>query len=338
MRKLDLIKNNSKQIALKTIFTISCLFGMSSANAVNYALVIVGNPNNSNDSTGFGAVNHAYQIGKYEVTITQYTEFLNAVASQSDPYALWNNSMMTPNIQGISRSTTNSGKYTYTVMNASSSGNSSANMPITGVSWFNAARFANWMANGQPSGIESSNTTENGAYNLNGAKSGAAPAKNTINPNTNAAPSYYIPSENEWYKAAYYNPALNNSSGGYYVYATQSNTTPGNLVGNGSNLVNYLSDFGNGYCVSQSQLFDPTQTYLTNVGTFAGSQSAYGTFDQNGSVWEWHDMGEIHSLSRGLRGGAWTSTPPYLQSSYRLITIPSTISINVGFRLASTYP
>ena len=52
-------------------------------------------------------------------------------------------------------------------------------MPITGVSWYNAARFANWMANGQPVGVEDSTTTENGAYNLNGMISGGAVAKNT---------------------------------------------------------------------------------------------------------------------------------------------------------------
>ena len=34
--------------------------------------------------------------------------------------------------------------------------------------------------------------------------------------------------------------------------------------------------------------------------------------------------------------GAWTSTPPYLQSSYRLVTVPSTISVNSGFRLAGS--
>lgn len=336
MKNMSLTNDNSNQIMLKTMLTIACVLNIFSASAINYDLVTINNPNNPNDSTGFGAVDHIYQIGKYEVTVAQYTAFLNAVASQTDPYALWNTSMTIPNIQGISRATI-SGGYTYAVMNTNSFGSSSANMPITGVSWFNAARFANWMANGQVNGPESSGTTENGAYNLNGARSGAAPAKNILNPNTNAIPNYYIPSENEWYKAAYYSATLNNT-GGYYVYATQNNVTPGNLIGNGSNLANYLADAGNGYCVSQSQLLDKTQTYLTNVGTFTGSPSYYGTFDQSGSVWEWHDSTATRSLSRGLRGAAWTSTPPYMQSSYRLITIPSTISVNVGFRLAHTYP
>lgn len=338
MKKSKLIQSKSLQILLSS--SLILLGGLSANLAhatplVTYDLVSVGNPNNASDSTGFGAVDHNYKIGKYEVTIAQYTAFLNAVAA-SDPYGLWNKSMMAANIQGISRAG-ESGSYSYSVMNTSSSGTTSANMPITGVSWFNAARFANWMANGQPSGVEDSTTSENGAYNLNGAKSGAAVAKNAINPNTAAAPSYYIPTENEWYKAAYYSPSLNNNAGGYYVYATQNNATPSNLIGgSGSNSANYLADAGAGYCVSQSQKLDMTQTYLTDVGTFTTSPSYYGTFDQTGSVWEWHDSKSTRSLSRGLRGAAWTSTPPYMQSSYRLITVPSSVSVNVGFRLAGS--
>jgi sulfatase modifying factor 1 len=313
------------KLSIILITTLSML--MYHSQGVTYDTVIVGNPSNANDTTGFGEVSYIYQIGKYEVTIGQYAEFLNAVAA-SDPYSLWNTGMTIPNIQGIARSGT-SGNYSYTVLNASNSAASSANMPISGVSWFNAARFANWMANGQPqTGVEDNTTTEDGAYPLNGRQSGMAIAKNTINPNTNSVPSYYIPTENEWYKAAFYN------GNSYYVFATQSNVVPGNIIGSQANSANYLSDSTTGYSVSQLQLFSSTQTYITNVGTFSGSGSYYGTFDQTGNVWEWTDLTGTTSLSRSLRGGAWTSTPPYIQSSYRLITVATTSSLNLGFRLA----
>lgn len=312
------------------VASILATMSVSVAAQVNYELVLVGDPGNPSDVTSFGRVEYTYQIGKYEVTIGQYTAFLNAVATESDPYGLWNQSMKVANIQGINR-TGSLGSYSYSVMNTSSTGSSSESMPISGVSWFNVARFANWMANGQPIGPESSGTTESGAYNLNGINSGAAVVKNTINPNTSESPTFYIPSENEWYKAAYYG---GNES--YYVFATQSNTTPSNVIGSGVvNHANFLSDAYNGYCVPQSQLFSSTQTYLTDVGLFTGSGSYYGTFDQTGSVWEWTDLDRSLSKSRGLRGAAWTSVPPYMQSSYRLITVPSTISVNVGFRLAA---
>ncbi len=321
------------KLALASIVLVISAAPVYATATINYELVTVTNPNNINDKTGFGAVDHVYQIGKYEVTIGQYTTFLNAIAHESDPYMLWNKSMMSANVQGINR-TGSAGNYSYSVMQASTTGTSSESMPITGVSWFSAARFANWMANGQPAGVEDSTTTENGTYNLNGATSGTAVAKNTINPNTGAAPTFYIPSENEWYKAAYYNGA-----GTYYSFATQNNTLPGNNVNStSSNQANYLDDAGNGYSVSQSPALSLTQTYLTNVGAFVNSTSHYGTFDQTGNVWEWNDLDGKSSKLRGLKGAAWTSTPPYLQSSYRLITVPASISVNVGMRLARTYP
>lgn len=297
-------------------------------NIVNYELVVVNDAGNKSDTaTGFGAVNYNYQIGKYEVTIGQYAAFLNSVA-KADPYTLWNQTMMAPNIQGISRSGS-SGNYVYTVANASTTAGSSESMPISGLSWFSAARFANWMANGQIVGAESAGTTEDGAYTLNGVVKGRAVARNEINPNTGAAPIFYIPTENEWYKAAYYN-----GHNGYYVFATQSNSLPSNIVGSGANGANYLADSGTGYAVSQSLLFVSTQTYITKVGEYSSSPSHYGTFDQTGNVWEWTDMDGKSGLMRNLRGAAWTSTPPYMQSSYRLVAMPSSYSVNLGFRLA----
>lgn len=175
---------------------------------VKLAMVTVGNPRNANDPlTGnvYGGVDHEYKIGKYEVSIRQYTNFLNAVAAK-DPYGLYNPSMGTDvRVAGIRRIVRN-GLYAYRVMIPSGTnpigGDSPGNRPITYIDWFDAARFANWMHNGQGSG-----STENGAYTLNGATSGNAVA---VNPGAR----FYIPTESEWYKAAYYSPTLNAGAGG----------------------------------------------------------------------------------------------------------------------------
>jgi len=310
-----------------------------SAGTVTIDMVTVGNPGNANDTTGYGRVTYDYQIGKYEVTIGQYTEFLNAVA-KTDTYSLYNTSMGTDqNIRGISRSGV-SGSYSYSVIAASGSapngGVSAANRPITYVSWWDSARFANWVANGQPTGIQTGTTTENGAYNLNGATSGTAPARNVTNPNTGATPTYVIPTENEWYKAAYYSPVLNSGSGGYYTYATQSNATPGNVPGSGANQANYFTDLTTyKYSVTQSGDYDGSQNYLTDVGAFSSSVSAYGTFDQSGNVYEWNDLTGAPGSSRGLRGGSWDLSAFYLSSSVRLTYDPSDEFSDNGFRLAS---
>jgi len=288
---------------------------LTPAHAVTIDWVTVGDPGNTADTTGFGVVAYSYQIGKYDVTIQQYTDFLNA-AAKSDPYSLYNTSMGTDlNIAGISRSGT-SGGYSYSVIGSGA-------RPITYVSWFDAARFANWMQNGQGAG-----STETGAYTLvDGQTSGEAPAKNL-------GAQFYVPSENEWYKAAYYSPTLNSGSGGYYTYATQSNTAPGNVVGSGANQANYYT--GAGYSVTQSSSYSSSQNYLTDVGAFSNSASFYGTFDQSGNVFQWNDLDGSAGSSRGLRGGAWYSDAFFLSSSLRITGDgPSTENDGVGFRLAA---
>ncbi len=318
-----------------------CLFSISNNKAANliasdsvYKLVTVGNPGNKKDGTGFGAVNYRYKIGKYHVTIQQYAEFLNTVA-KTDTYGLYNSKMGTNlNSAGINRSGS-SGNFTYKVMH--NSGNS-ANCPITYVTWFNAARFANWMANGQPHGSQNSSTTENGAYVLNGAINGPAAAKNSINPNTGAGPTYYIPLENEWYKAAYYNPKLNRGTGGYYSYATQSNTAPGNSIGNKLNQANYFIANGVGFAVTQSLFFAyGTQNYLTDVGAFTGSPSFYGTYDQNGNVDQWNDLDGLPSLYRGLRGGFYFAGSTPMSSTLFAKSVATNSYNGGGFRLASPF-
>jgi formylglycine-generating enzyme required for sulfatase activity len=84
--------------------------------------------------------------------------------------------------------------------------------PVNVVSWFDAARYCNWLHNGRGNG-----STETGAYTLNGATSGNAVAKNP-------GALYWIPTENEWYKAAYHKSGGRNT--GYWAYATQSNAAP----------------------------------------------------------------------------------------------------------------
>jgi formylglycine-generating enzyme len=101
---------------------------------IDYASI--GNAGNANDTTGYGAVAFDYQISKNETTISQYAEFLNAVAT-TDTYGLYTPIMGTnANVAGILQSGS-SGSYSYSVLAGS------GNHPISYVSWFAAARFCN---------------------------------------------------------------------------------------------------------------------------------------------------------------------------------------------------
>jgi sulfatase modifying factor 1 len=300
--------------------------------AVTIDWVTVGDPGNAADITGYGAVSEEFRIGKYEVTIAQYAAFLNAVAKR-DPYFLWNGLMADPLIAGISRSGS-SGSFTYSVIGPSGTtpagANSPGDRPITMVSWFSAARFANWMHNGQGSG-----DTETGAYMLNGVTDGMAPARNP-------GAEFYIPTENQWYKAAYYKGG--GTDAGYWTFATQTDIIPSNFIGSAVNQANYREIGGFGltyYSVTQSIDRVSNQNYLTNVGAFSGSPSAYGTFDQAGNVSEWNDLDGVASFRRGLRGGDWFSRYEELQSSVRREPIASDTGGDnniFGFRLASPVP
>lgn len=147
--------------SLLALACVLCLPGQRSWAAVTIATVPVGNAGNLNDITGHGAVGYQYRIGTHEVTVGQYTAFLNAVAA-ADTYGLYNTKMATDlNVAGIARAGV-PGAYTYSDIG-------SPNKPVTYVSWSDAVRFANWLHNGQPKGLQNANTTEDGAYSLNGA-------------------------------------------------------------------------------------------------------------------------------------------------------------------------
>ena len=278
---------------------------------VTIPTVPVGNAGNAADSaTGFGSVAYSYSIGQYDVTAGQYTAFLNAVAS-SDPYGLYNSNMATATNGNLASGITQSGSagsYTYTDTR-------NPNYPVNYATWGDAARFCNWLTNGQPSGGEGNGTTETGSYTLNGAVTNAA--LNAVTRNANAV--YVIPTENEWYKAAYYNPA----SSTYTLYPTASNTQPSNtLSATQADSANY---YNGGYT-------DPTN-YLTAAGAFANSASAYGTYDQGGDVFQWNES--IYSgSSRGVRGGSFGYTSGVMQSGYHGAGSPTQQSDYFGFRVA----
>jgi formylglycine-generating enzyme required for sulfatase activity len=279
-------------------------------------MVPVGNAGNLADpSTGYGAVGYAYNFGQYDVTAAQYTAFLNAVA-KTDPYGLYNSNMALVASQigcGISQSGSQ-GHYSYATI-------SNPNFPVNYVSWGDAARFCNWLQNGQPTGSEGNGTTETGSYTLNGAITKASLM--TVTRNTGA--TYCIPTEDEWYKAAYYNPA--NSS--YYLYPTQSNSVPTNVLSaTGTNNANYYDYYGTG----NGGYTDPVN-YLSAVGAFAASPSAYGTYDQGGDVFQWNEA-NINSSYRGLWGGSFHSLVNYLQSDNRIYDYPTNEYNNFGFRVS----
>jgi formylglycine-generating enzyme required for sulfatase activity len=328
----------------RTLAVVILLASAVSAPAITIETVHVGDVGNPTDPVTdvLGSVNYDYYIGKYEVTLGQYTAFLNATA-KSDTYNVYHSSMATNlQIAGIARGGS-FGSYTYSVIG-------SPNRPVTYVTWIDAARFVNWLHNGQPTGSQNNATTEDGVYTLNGEINGIG--SDSITRNTGA--KWFIPTENEWYKAAYYQPAgeLGGDDDSYWSYPMKTNSvpysdqppglTPDNTrVGNFYKNDGVANNYDDGYAVTGSDLFTTSQNYLTNVGAYTSSPSYYGTFDQGGNVQEWTETvlpTMVGNPGRGVRGGAWDQSFEFMRSTDGIAQPPGSEVRHRGFRVASIIP
>jgi len=293
--------------AKKTLLLLTaCALWLTSApaSAVTFDWVTVGNPGNAADTTGFGSVADTYRISRYEVTNAQYAEFLNAKAA-ADTLGLYNSNMgdSSPGASGfggITRSGS-AGSYTYSPIAGRE------NMPVNHVSFYDSLRFTNWLHNGQGSG-----DTETGAYTLLG---GTETPSNGLTVTRNANATIFLTSEEEWYKAAYYDPV----TASFFDYPAGSDTqTTCASPGGTPNIANCLGPVGD----------------LTAVGSYTGSASPYGTFDQGGNVIEWNEA-FIFTSYRGLRGGSFYDGPVQLPASLRPFYEPAYGDFLAGFRVAS---
>jgi len=166
-------------------------------------------------------------------------------------------------------------------------------------------------------------TTEDGAYAINGYTGDDG---RTIQRTPGA--KWFLPSEDEWYKAAYYKGGGTNA--GYWDYPTSSDTAPGQDMADASgNNANYYT--------APYVLPIASGKYTTVAGEFQNSDSPYGTFDQGGNVWEWNET-IPYTFYRGIRGGSFYRN--YLHASVRGSDLPSGegYSYFYGFRVAEAVP
>jgi len=237
--------------------TITETFGIG-ANAFTMDFVTIGNPGNAADTKGSpnpaGSVAYTYNIGKYEVSRDM-----------------------------ILKASTDGG-LGLTLADMTSYGGNGVNRPATGISWNEAARFVNYL-----------NTSKGyqAAYLFDGSGNFQlwSPVRASGNNLFRHKDAYYfLPSMDEWYKAAYGSP-----DGSWYNYPIGSDSAPTAVVsGTAANTAVY----------GQSSLSGPADI------TSAGGLSAYGTMAQGGNVWEWHEtaydlINDTEGEFRGLRGGSW---------------------------------
>jgi formylglycine-generating enzyme required for sulfatase activity len=327
---------------------VAACSAINPARAVTIDWVTVGDQGNASQSFWFGpsgAVAYDYRIMKYEWTNSSYLQFLNAI----DPQGINPNNVFKQGssyYQGIVRDSLNPDGSKYVLRKQAF-----ADKPVNYVNWFDAARVANWLHNGSPTYVTSdasANAPHNGgAYSLGTATSGRPATKNP-------GALFYIPTNDEWHKAAYYKGG--GTDAGYWNYPTQSNTEPTPItpiyydsdpgIGSAGPTGNFANFFNGG-------MFNGQLGNVSSVGT-NGGPSAYGTFDQAGNVQEWTDTRQDQyyfnwftgqqvyvRTNVTVRGGSYGSTTEANTNSPQLVSYsrdnftPDYTNSNFGFRLAS---
>ena len=283
-----------KKIVVFALF----VFGMAAANSasadnvrgINIDFVTISNAGNTGDTraetypSGCGAVGYNYRIGKYEVTNAQWNAFTDvAGAPTGDQSYAYDQSALFIGAQ----------------------------QPTNMVSWYETLQFCNYLTSGDKSkGVYqfSGNNSNPGDF-LGINRAAAQAAYGTI---------YFLPTEDEWYKAAYYKP----DGSGYSTYANGEESIP-------------AAD--NGWNYDGGSYSEPW-----NVGT--GTMEQNGTFDMMGNVWEWNEsllVANTYFLTgfyRVLRGGCYLNTDGVLGSpvsSYYSHWQFNDEGSHIGFRVAS---
>ena len=271
-----------------------------STHATSIDWVEIGAPANAADTaTGYGAVQYNYSLARFEVSNAQYANFLTSVASIADPNSLFSSSMTNSSNGGINKFRNKVRGVDYYLPKAGA-----GDKPVNYVTYYDGLRYANWLHNGSPIGLQDGASTENGAYLLTGMNEATERLSDA---------KYFLPSEDEWYKAAYYDA----TSMSYSTYPTGSDASP-------------ICEFPSGS--PNAANCDFVVKALTDVGAYTNASSSFGTFDQGGNVAEWTQT--ALGSARIVRGGSFLdpSSTDYLAATNRVGRLPEFSLASVGDR------
>lgn len=269
---------------------------------------------------GRGRVDYQYRMGKYEITTAQWMEYVNTFSTQSNDLQFF----ATPVFWGAETDTTYSGPGRRYRLRS----DAKADMrPVVGISWRDAARFCNWMHNGKSSSLSS---LQSGAYYTSTFVTHADASWDDQATRSPGA-KYWIPSLDEWIKAAHFDPNKNGGAGGWWQFSNGSDVAPvGGPPGVGTANTGFnLPSFG--------EFEIPLGSYSTT--------NAWGLFDMAGSGSEFTEEIFYGVWKERVTKGSFAGDQFYPSSNgqadrvWALGTIhPDADALYAGFRIAAAVP
>jgi hypothetical protein len=230
------------------------------ANQFSIDFVDIGNPGNAADpATGYGAVPYSYRIGKYTISQDQ----VNAAIANG--------------LSNVYSDTYNGSSYTY----YTSAG------PACDITWFNAAAYVNWLNTNQGYSPAYNLTFSNSSWTMSLWDSSQAWTLGGTNHFRNKNARYFLPSDNEWYKAAFYDPNKLNGIGGYWLYTTGSDTPPDQVSNTGTGKGGAGWNNGGAGTNAGTTVWGIASWAAPADVTRCGGLSPYGTMGQGGNALQW---------------------------------------------------
>jgi formylglycine-generating enzyme required for sulfatase activity len=293
-----------------------------------------GNGSAQDQAVGRGSVGYEYRIGKFEVTTSQWAEFMNAAFDR--PQSEWISHLLPPGQWGAAGTTPNTpgGRRWFVPAGNEMRG-------VGGIDWRMAAIYCNWLHNNKS--LDRS-AFLSGAYDVSTfAYVQSGPFTVFTDQRTRSAGArYFIPTWDEWLKAAHYDPNKTNADGSVGGWWTYSNSTDSPFVpGPPGELVNgQLATANFGF-----QNAGDLSCWSVPLGSYAGVQSPWGLVDTAGMTQEWVEeaLGGFYGLSsRRFEGSSWGDNPAvFLADSVSFgagSAFPTLNFASNGFRIASVVP
>ena len=273
---------------------------------------------------GYGRVDYPFRMARCAVSNADYAEFLNAVATQADPFGLYHPCMASGILGGIGEkpSASYSPKPGW------------EKKPVVYVDWFSALRYCNWLHYGKPATGESVlGTTEGdaiqGAYDTRAfarLRGGDFTGWNRIG-RRNRGARFWLPDNNEWYKAAYFDPSREGCRK-YWNFPVRTSSLPDNREVAGIPSANYEKG---------ETLGIGAPYYFADVDAYAHAASFFGTVQQGGNAWEWLEdwYPGMRRPCHCLRGGSFGYTETGLSAANIDAAEMNDRSYVFGFRVAA---